>query len=431
MPCNPLPAVATGTTGAAQCSGRGACVSSSAFPETAAWGNATNNAFVCLCDADFTGGADFFDARVVPNGVVTPDGSRREAALDCATPKALPIVVFSIVLIVALLRWLATVVAFIIVVRQTRQKSRRRLRALCDRSATRVLMLEGFLFTPLLIAAMCVRVSGDGSRVFGTDAVCTSMYAIAVTAQAATWFDNSFHSVVGLLRAGEMNSRVVRKLLPLYRAGPLIILFLYLVGQSGTMIAMTIIVDPTGPLRNGEYGLLIGRNVSHVIIGVTISVHASLILRETRKVLADLAPSGAQVSASSPAMGNATTLGGASSSAPTAAVRVLQSLERSVQEFRVAMFVGFVIMTAGCLPWMWPYQAPVAAFTVSLAQIKTSSGMDVLRAQRAAAKANQGGVVMMGSGRDLAVATGAAAAPAPAPGGGAAPPEASDVSGLN
>ena len=425
------------TPGAAAvpCSGHGTCVNTTTL---GAWATATGRDALCLCDAGWTGAGDFYD-----NVVAVDPATGTPYALECATPRMLPQIFYSVALALACVRWIATILAI-----KTKFETRKQavaadgagaggggggaaspnlrsaksfhsfsskgvgpmLKWACRDTIVVILMLDAFVCTPLICAGLGLKVASKEERAFGTDIPVTLLFALGTLGVALLFSFSTIRNSLNLLQARVMNPEIVARLAFKFKRNPLLLAAGYVLYASGMPFAMlgvqTNKAPGAGPIQSGEVALLITRGVGMTITHLMVAFQSVLLLSETRTLLTQLAgvvrsPHGGAGAANS---------GGAT----TAATRVVAFLEKNNKEMILASIVGipmYALMVA--IPPAWPFQCVSVGFATCISMIKTSSAIDILRARRHANLTRQ---------ESNPASSGSA--PSPGPGGGSATPAA-------
>jgi len=334
-----------------------------------------------VCAPGYVAGADFYDERI-GGGV----------ALSCPQSETAQTALWSIFLLALAFRAGTHAVAFAAVLSGLGAKHKASALALLAHMRRsmplRVVLLDGLVATPLLVAATVLKLATPVTAVLGTDVAVTMLYMLGIFLISVVYADFMVGEFTVLT-----NSRLMTKgassefssLLRKYVGLSALTTALYLVVVVAPTLAMLGLDHSQGPEQNGESVLLVVRNVGVVLWLFSYLLVVSYLQRELKHL----------VSTSSSGGGGGGGGGGASSQSRSAAVQqVLAHLHQAQRNVAVQVFVAAIVYGAFCAPVLWPFQQFQLTLMVAIGLHGSNASLVILKTLRASRNAQHSNQVL-------------------------------------
>jgi len=406
------------------CSGRGTPVTVAA-PATST--SPASELTLCACEWAWDAGADLFDLRPLP--ALYP-----ALQSDCVVPTPGILVIWSLLLLLTLLRYRQLGRALWRRLRdrpKTGPASRRWRTQVLSQRPVKLMLVDVLLATPACVVATCLKLADPHGAVLGSDVAFTVLLMVAVGLFAGLWAAFQHMQFRTLTVSHNMRSANIFSWSS-KTSSVLRLHFLLELALFSSYVFLTIVptfvalgLNPlAGPVDNGEYVILIVRNLGVVTWQLIALVGYALMLRQVRSIkwkptedasrgaapatpgsdqeassANGAAPAGSQPG--SPSMGKhlsssvLSASGNRMSRSPlpkpagrggSATQNVLAFLQKNVHSNAVKQTVALLTYTLFSIPPAWPYQSFNVAFGIIILHL-TMSPAKVMNAASSAAAA--------------------------------------------
>jgi len=292
---------------------------------------------LCVCNPGFDGASDFYDLRAAQNA----DG----AWLSYSCPNSLQgtVVAWSLFLVALLMRQALNIYSFTTtVVRSNNHSGGSNLVPFYRRMPFRVLIIDGFIATPLLILVCALKLAPD-PQVIGTNVLITVAMSLGFTLWIIVWADYTnaqfFILVSARMTMGEGTPG--RHLIRIYLAIAIVQPMLYFIFNASPTIAMLFLNKSLGPSANDQAALLVARNVGLFIWNFSVYSGFWVTMSELKTVQIKDSSSDHQ---GSPIQSN---------KGVTKAVRVIGFLKEQQVRTLKQLVIYTLVSAIFTLPWFW------------------------------------------------------------------------------
>lgn len=325
------------------CNGHGVCVPF--YP--------TNTTGVCICEEFWDGAADVFDLRVGTDPV-----TGKVVALDCSNNVIASLCLWSLLLLGCLIHQFHSTRALITVFRTHGLKPKTSKGCMLY-APYQFLCLDALIANPLLLTLAILKITRNG--VIGTDFAVTVCLAAGVQLWNVAWalFQiHQFHVLVSsnLQQRGDQLCRKYNKLVMVMSAS------YFFLSLLPTLVALSL-DKSVGPIANGEYIILIVRNLGVVFWNLS-QIYTSYVLKNELKAL----------SSSSGTVSNGVQ-------------NIMSFFDAERKHLRARNLISLLLYPLFSLPWFWPSQFFQIAFMIFLGGLTMSPGKVILQSHKLAKSA--------------------------------------------
>jgi hypothetical protein len=220
----------------------------------------------------------------------------------------------------------------------------------------RDLLVDLFVTPSICTVVIALKIAG---HVLGTDVAITVIFSIMVVIFNLVTKDTSREEFRILLRASMTAPQTERRLRNLHIRLQHLGTFVYCAGVIVPTLYALSLDKSRGPMENGEYIIVILRNIMALVWTLTEVICAHLVRNQVKSVLS-----------------------GSVGSMKCSTTDVVKRLDDEIKQLRNMFTFAFVMYAVFTIPWLWPFQTyPIALFSASAVMRSTASHLNHLTAK--------------------------------------------------